>query len=47
VLVGSWYGMNFNNMPELQNPYAYWIAMAVTLGGMVLMWFWLKRRRWF
>ncbi len=47
VLVGSWYGMNFDNMPELQNPYAYWIAMAVTIGGMVLMWFWLKRRRWF
>jgi magnesium transporter len=47
VLVGSWYGMNFVNMPELQNPYAYWIAMAVTILGMVAMWVWLKQRKWF
>jgi magnesium transporter len=47
VLVGSWYGMNFTNMPELQNPHAYWIAMGLTVMGMVVMWVWLKNRRWF
>ncbi|MDZ4788909.1 MAG: magnesium/cobalt transporter CorA [Blastochloris sp.] len=47
VLVGSWYGMNFAFMPELGGKYSYWIALGVTILGMVGMWLWLKNRKWF
>jgi magnesium transporter len=47
VIVGSWYGMNFENMPELGKPYAYPVVFVVTLAGMVGMWFWLKSKKWF
>jgi magnesium transporter len=47
VLVGSWYGMNFEGMPELRSAHSYWVAMAVTFVGMFLVWVWLKRKRWF
>mgnify|MGYP000379255882 FL=1 len=28
-LLTGWYGMNFKNMPELQNPYAYFILIGL------------------
>lgn len=30
-LITSWYGMNFTNMPELDNPYSYMIIIIVSL----------------
>ena len=45
------YGMNFENMPELQEPWAYptlLVLMALTAGGMVLYFWnkgWIGRRR--
>jgi magnesium transporter len=46
VLVGTWYGMNFKNMPELDLPYAYPVAALVTLVSTVLLIIWLRRKRW-
>lgn len=46
TLVGTWYGMNFENMPELRSPLGYPIAIAVTVLITTAMWFWCKRRRW-
>ena len=46
TLIASWYGMNFEHMPELAGRYSYWILMGITAticGGL----FWLLRRaRW-
>ena len=46
MLVGTWYGMNFKNMPELRTPFAYPIVIGVTLATTALMFLWCKRRRW-
>ncbi|MBK9990761.1 MAG: magnesium/cobalt transporter CorA [Verrucomicrobia bacterium] len=46
TLVGTWYGMNFEHMPELKTPYGYPTAMAVTVLLTAAMWWWCKKRRW-
>jgi magnesium transporter len=46
TLIGTWYGMNFDNMPELHSPLGYPIAAAVTIALTAAVWFWCKRRRW-
>ena len=28
-LITGWYGMNFHNMPELQQPFAYFVLIIV------------------
>lgn len=46
VLVGGWYGMNFDHMPELKSPHGYLWAACLTLVSTVLMWIYLKKKRW-
>ena len=46
TLIGTWYGMNFDNMPELRSPYGYPTALVVTVVLTAGMWWWCKRRRW-
>ena len=46
ILLGTWYGMNFEHMPEVDSPYGYWgalVFMVVTTTGMFL---WCRRRGW-
>ena len=47
MMVGTWYGMNFHDMPELQWKHGYWLAGLITCistAGTV----WLfKKRHWF
>ena len=46
TLLTSWYGMNFEHMPELAGRYSYWVVLAATIaicGGLYLL---LKRARW-
>lgn len=31
TLIAGWYGMNFVNMPELKNPYSYFIVIGICL----------------
>jgi len=47
VVIGTWYGMNFRMMPELEHPHAYWWLLVVTIALMVGMGVWLKSKRWF
>jgi magnesium transporter len=47
VVVGSWYGMNFRRMPELEHPHAYLWLMGLTIGLMIGMGIWLRSKRWF
>lgn len=46
MVIGTWYGMNFQNMPELSGPYSYWYAMAVTVVLTVGLMLWLKLKKW-
>jgi magnesium transporter len=46
ILVGTWYGMNFHDMPELSYPHGYLIAGVVTLVSTVGLMVWLRWKRW-
>ena len=43
-LIAGIYGMNFQNMPELQSPYGYFIALSLMalIGGGLMIYFWRK-----
>jgi magnesium transporter len=47
VLVGGWYGMNFDHMPELHSKHGYVYAMVLTLVSTVIMAIYLKKKKWF
>jgi magnesium transporter len=47
VLVGGWYGMNFEHMPELKSPHGYFYASIFTLISTILMAVYLKKKKWF
>jgi magnesium transporter len=47
VLVGGWYGMNFDHMPELRSPHGYLWACSLTLVSTLLMVIYLKKKKWF
>lgn len=46
TIIGTWYGMNFKHMPEIDSPYGYGGAIVATSILTFLMWRWCKRRRW-
>ena len=45
MVVGTWFGMNFEAMPELKHGYPW--AMAFTLVTTILMVIYLRKKRWF
>ncbi len=47
VVVGGWYGMNFEHMPELKSPYGYLVASCFTVVATILTVVWLKKKKWF
>jgi len=47
MIVGTWYGMNFEVMPELKWEYGYELAMALTLIATAITWWWFKKKKWF
>jgi len=47
MLVGGWYGMNFDHMPELRSPHGYTYAITLTLVTTLLMVIYIKKRKWF
>ncbi|HEY8995833.1 MAG TPA: magnesium/cobalt transporter CorA [Lacunisphaera sp.] len=47
VLVGGWYGMNFDHMPELRSPHGYLYAACLTLISTIAMAIYLKKKKWF
>jgi magnesium transporter len=46
VLVGGWYGMNFEHMPELKSPHGYIWAAILTIVSTIGMWIYLRKKRW-
>jgi magnesium transporter len=46
TLLTSWYGMNFEHMPELHTRHGYWVIIAATVTLCVGLWALLKRAKW-
>ena len=46
ILIGSWFGMNFQNMHELTWTHGYSIATVLTLIGTIGMLFFLRKKKW-
>ncbi len=45
MVIGTWYGMNFRTMPELERGYP--VALGLTLLTTLLMFIYLRKKRWF
>jgi len=47
MMIGTWYGMNFKDMPEVQWAHGYVIASAAMLASTVGTILYFKKRKWF
>jgi magnesium transporter len=47
MMVGTWYGMNFQHMPELSWQYGYMMAGFITLVSTLATYWYFKKRKWF
>ncbi|MDD3179863.1 MAG: magnesium transporter CorA family protein [Opitutaceae bacterium] len=47
LVVGSWFGMNYQHMPEIPGRYSYFVALVLTIVSTVGMLAYLRRKRWF
>jgi magnesium transporter len=47
MMVGTWYGMNFKDMAELEWKHAYPVAIAVTGVSTIATYLYFKKRKWF
>lgn len=46
TLIASWYGMNFEYMPELHGRWSYAILIAITVTAVLVLYRYLKKVRW-
>ena len=47
TLITGWYGMNFRNMPELNNMYSYYVIIGLSLGLVIGLIIWFKKKKFF
>lgn len=47
MLIGTWYGMNFERMPELTSPHGYIYVIGLTVAATLMMVLYLKKKKWF
>jgi magnesium transporter len=47
MMIGTWYGMNFKDMPELHWAHGYMIAGIVMIVSTVATWLYFRRKKWF
>lgn len=47
MMVGTWYGMNFHDMPEISWHHGYVVAGVVTSISTALTYWYFKRKKWF
>jgi len=47
MIVGTWYGMNFHDMPEIQMRHGYWYALAIMALSTGLTYWYFKKKGWF
>lgn len=46
TIISTWYGMNFEHMPELKARYGYLTCFIVTVVLTAAVWWWCRRKRW-
>lgn len=46
MIIGTWYGMNFHNMPELNHEHGYTVALSVTIVSTIATYWYFKRKKW-
>ena len=46
MMIASWYGMNFKDMPELDTPYAYPVTFGGTVAICAILYILLRRAKW-
>ena len=44
IMIGTWYGMNFKGMPELEH--GYWWATGIMIVSTAATWWYFKRKKW-
>ncbi|MFC1808610.1 magnesium/cobalt transporter CorA [Candidatus Omnitrophota bacterium] len=47
TLITGIYGMNFKNMPEINSPHGYFITLGIMIFIGLLLWSYMKRKKWF
>lgn len=47
MMVGTWYGMNFKHLPEIEWKYGYTAAAILTLTSTVATYWYFRKRKWF
>jgi magnesium transporter len=47
MIFGTWYGMNFEHMPELKPAWAYPSVFIVTLVSTVATYWYFRKKKWF
>jgi magnesium transporter len=47
MIVGTWYGMNIEQVPELGHRYSYPLILAMTLASTLLTYWYFKKKKWF
>ncbi len=47
MMIGTWYGMNFKHMPELEWAHAYPLAIGITAVSTAATYWYFKKRKWF
>jgi len=47
MMIGTWYGMNFKDMPELDHKHGYPIAGACMVLSTIATYWYFKRKKWF
>ena len=47
MLIGTWYGMNFERMPELTSPHGYVYVIGLTVTATLMMVLYMKKKKWF
>src|ERR1041385_513383 len=46
TLIGTWYGMNFKHMPELEWIHGYWFLATLTAAATGLTYWYFKKKKW-
>ena len=47
MMIGTWYGMNFHNMPELSSEHSYMAAGGITFVTTLVTYLYFKKKNWF
>jgi len=47
MMIGTWYGMNFHDMPELSWRHGYLIAASVTMVSTLATYLYFRKKKWF